>query len=197
MEIKIFKPTLPPPNVREILRYAGAVGDNSELSREVEALLPSLSRVISPAACYAELPVSVCGEEVAIGSLRVNSKSLSARMRGAGRAVLFAVTLGISLDREIMRLGAISPAKQLFADAFGAERIESGCDALCFELEKIYGEGRVLKRFSAGYGDVPLELQRDIFAILDCPRKIGLTLNESLLMSPSKSVTAIVGILDK
>ena len=49
-------------------------------------------------------------------------------------------------------------------------------------------------RFSAGYGDVPLELQRDIFALLDCPRRIGLTLNESLLMSPSKSVTAIVGI---
>ena len=89
MEIKIFKPTLPVPNVREILRYAGAVGENSELSREVEALLPSLSRVISPAACYAELPVSVCGEEVAIGSLRVNSKSLS----GIGRLSSFIILI--------------------------------------------------------------------------------------------------------
>ena len=49
-------------------------------------------------------------------------------------------------------------------------------------------------RFSPGYGDLPLSLQRDIFRVLDCPRKIGLTLNESLLMSPSKSVTAIVGL---
>jgi len=37
-------------------------------------------------------------------------------------------------------------------------------------------------------------MQRDIFAVLDCPRKIGLSLNGSLLMSPSKSVTAIIGI---
>ena len=37
-------------------------------------------------------------------------------------------------------------------------------------------------------------MQKDIFAALDCPRKISLSLNESLLMSPSKSVTAIIGI---
>ena len=49
-------------------------------------------------------------------------------------------------------------------------------------------------RFSPGYGDLPLELQKDVFRVLDCPRKIGLSLNESLLMSPSKSVTAIIGI---
>jgi 5-methyltetrahydrofolate--homocysteine methyltransferase len=29
---------------------------------------------------------------------------------------------------------------------------------------------------------------------LDCNRKIGLTLNDSLLMSPSKSVTALIGV---
>ena len=49
-------------------------------------------------------------------------------------------------------------------------------------------------RFSPGYGDLPINMQKDIFAALDCPRKIGLSLNESLLMSPSKSVTAIIGV---
>ena len=52
-------------------------------------------------------------------------------------------------------------------------------------------------RFSPGYGDLSLALQKDIFAVLDCPRKIGITLNESLLMSPSKSVTAIIGVCDE
>lgn len=56
---------------------------------------------------------------------------------------------------------------------------------------------RLKPRFSAGYGDLPLEVQKDIFRVLDCPRKIGLTLNDSLLMSPTKSVTAIVGIEDE
>ena len=53
---------------------------------------------------------------------------------------------------------------------------------------------RTRPRFSAGYGDLPLGVQREIFAALDCPKHIGLTLNDSLLMSPTKSVTAIVGI---
>ena len=59
------------------------------------------------------------------------------------------------------------------------------------------GGGRgVTERFSPGHGDLPLALQTDIFRALDCPRKIGLTLNGSLLMSPSKSVTALFGVTD-
>ena len=32
------------------------------------------------------------------------------------------------------------------------------------------------------------------FFYVDCPAKIGVTLNDSLLMSPTKSVTAMVGM---
>ena len=76
----------------------------------------------------------------------------------------------------------------------GAERIEALCDA--FE-NMIKTDKKIVPRVSAGYGDIPLEMQRDIFAALDCPRKIGLTLNESLLMSPTKSVTAIIGVCNE
>jgi hypothetical protein len=72
--------------------------------------------------------------------------------------------------------------------AIGTERIESLCDAFCNEFEK------ATHRVSAGYGDLPLEIQPQIFALLDCSRKIGLTLNQSLVMSPTKSVTAIFGL---
>ena len=57
-------------------------------------------------------------------------------------------------------------------------------------------EKHLRPRFSAGYGDLSLSVQKDIFSVLDCARKIGLTLNDSLIMSPSKSVTAVVGISD-
>ena len=62
--------------------------------------------------------------------------------------------------------------------------------------EEAAAEGRTCTpRFSPGYGDLPLETQRDVFRLLDCERKIGVWLNESLLMTPSKSVTAIFGLL--
>ena len=49
-------------------------------------------------------------------------------------------------------------------------------------------------RYSPGYGDLSLESQKQVFALLNPPKYIGVTLNDSLLMSPSKSVTGIIGI---
>ena len=49
-------------------------------------------------------------------------------------------------------------------------------------------------RYSPGFGDLSLENQKKVFALLNPQKYIGVTLNDSLLMSPSKSVTAIVGI---
>ena len=95
-----------------------------------------------------------------------------------------------------MKYSKISPSKALMFQALGAERIESLCDTFCNDMNNELGV-RLKPRFSAGYGDLPLEVQKDIFRVLDCPRKIGLTLNDSLLMSPTKSVTAIVGIEDE
>lgn len=51
-------------------------------------------------------------------------------------------------------------------------------------------------RFSPGYGDYPIEMQKEYLRILDAPRKIGLTTGDSCLLVPSKSVTAVLGISD-
>ena len=60
------------------------------------------------------------------------------------------------------------------------------------ELEK---SGLYLRpRFSPGYGDFPIEFQEPIMRMLDCAKKIGLTMTDSYMMSPTKSVTAIIGI---
>ena len=97
------------------------------------------------------------------------------------------------------KYNAISPAKAFMLQAIGAERIEALCDIFEQDIkQELTNNGYTVKpRFSAGYGDIPLELQRDIVSVLDCQRKIGITLNESLVMSPSKSVTAIIGIKEK
>jgi 5-methyltetrahydrofolate--homocysteine methyltransferase len=67
------------------------------------------------------------------------------------------------------------------------------CDEFCKDI-KAELNVNLKPRFSPGYGDLDLSCQKDIFKLLDCSKKIGLTLNDSLLMSPTKSVTAFVGI---
>ena len=109
---------------------------------------------------------------------------------------MFAATVGFAPDRYIAREQQRSPLKALLAQGFGAERVERLCEVFCAEVGED-AETRALvctPRFSPGYGDLPLEAQRDFFRILDCGRHIGVSLGESLLMSPTKSVTAVFGL---
>ena len=60
-----------------------------------------------------------------------------------------------------------------------------------------YPDRLLVSRYSPGYGDLPLETQTAVFKALDCERTIGVTLTESLLMRPSKSVTAVIGMKER
>lgn len=124
------------------------------------------------------------------------SKDLTRCLSGSNEIVLFSATIGFEIDRYIAKYQRISPAKALLAQAYGAERIECLCDVFCKELKaEVAKEGfSCTARFSPGYGDFPLSAQKEVFQLLDCSRQIGVTLNDSLLMMPSKSVTAIFGI---
>jgi cobalamin-dependent methionine synthase I len=120
------------------------------------------------------------------------SELLKTRLNGCNRVLIFAATVGIGVDRLVRRYAAVAPSKALVFQAIGAERIESLCEEFCKRMAMEYGE--MTSRFSAGYGDFPLTAQKEIFALLDCPKNIGLSLTEHLLMTPTKSVTAAVGI---
>ena len=52
----------------------------------------------------------------------------------------------------------------------------------------------LVARYSPGYADFPLAAQRELLALLDAPRKVGVSLTDSLLMVPSKSVSAVIGV---
>ena len=92
----------------------------------------------------------------------------------------------------MLRQRSLSPYEGWLLHAIGTERVEAAADDTEAMLRE---EGLILTpRFSPGYGDIPLSVQTDLFRVLDCPRRIGLTLTSSLLMSPAKSVTAFIGV---
>lgn len=186
---------LPPVRCREVLRYAGAREETAELAALLEEALSETAAVNSGKVCWAEFPITVTDTGLDLGVCITQSKALQKSLAGCDRVILFAATVGLTPDRLIARYSRLSPARALLMQAIGAERIEALCDAFCEKMRQEAADGQgISHRFSPGYGDFPLETQRDIFRVLDCPRKIGLTLNDSLLMSPSKSVTAVFGI---
>ena len=190
----------PPVNEREILRYIGvkdrqAAGELSVMIRECVAIA---EKKLTYKVSYGEFDLAVA-DSIRLADMNINSKDLKKNLSGCKSAFVFAATVGIEIDRLIARYSATSPAKALIFDGIGAERIESLCDAFCRDMAQNKArEGYSLRpRFGAGYGDFSIEAQRDIFRLLDCPRTLGLTLLDSMLMSPTKSVTAIVGVAEK
>ncbi len=186
----------PPVNRREILRYMGCTASTPETESLInEALLLAENKFIYRV-CFETFPVLQSGGGLDLYFAEVQSCDLAKCLLGCKEIILFAATVGLELDRLILRYSRLSPAMAVCLQALGAERIEALCDTFCNEMQIKYSkENKILRpRFSPGYGDLPLFLQKDIFRTLDCPKQIGLSLNDSLLMSPTKSVTAIIGI---
>jgi len=186
----------PPINKKEILRYAGITSDNADIQRSVDECIAEMLPLVTYRTCRREFPIRYDGDTVDLGFAKTRSVSVARYLENCVSVLVFGATIGIEADRLISRYSAVSPSRALIMQAVGAERIESLCDALCEQInkEKASAGLRLKTRFSPGYGDFELTAQKDIFSALDCSRKIGLTLNQSMSMSPSKSVTAIVGI---
>ena len=178
---------------KEILRYAGCKEADSETLILLRSCIDEAKPKLSFKVCYLESEVNIKDDFTDFGAFCLQSEKLAQNLEKCKRAVVFAATTGVGIDRLIARYGHISPSKALMFQAIGAQQIEALCDSFCNDIAKEYNTN-IRPRFSPGYGDLPLAAQKDIFAVLDCEKKIGLTLTDSLLMSPSKSVTAIVGL---
>ena len=193
VEVKTYAP--PPVKREEIGRYGGMGVDEQTQALLDECLSEALPR-LTYRVCWAVFPLATAAGALDLGFARTDSAALGRWFKDCDEVAVFAATVGLEFDRLLARYGRLSPAKALLLDAVGTERVESLCDVFCADLAaQAAEEGKeTTRRFSPGYGDLPLSLQRDIFRVLDPARRIGLTLNDSLLMSPSKSVTALIGL---
>ena len=178
-------------DILEIKKYA-KIYNSCEFDSLIKDCIEELESKLIYKVCYTILPVKINDNLIKFNDYIVNSKDLSINLSGCTKAIIFASTIGIDIDRLINKYLKISPTKALIFQAIGTERIETLANAFNSEIKKTYNATK--PRFSPGYGDFKIEEQKKIFEILNCCKNIGLTLNDSLIMTPSKSVTAIIGV---
>ena len=191
----------PSPDRREIYRYLGyrcAVPD-AMVREACDRCIVELEAAIVPAFVWEKFPLSFMGSSPgfpAFAGLIIESRSLARNLRDCEEVILFAATLGLWPDRLIRRAGINKPSDMVILQAAAAAMIEAYCDDIQQHFrEQAAAQGLFLRpRFSPGYGDFPLTYQQDLIRLLNTPKAIGVTLTESLLMMPTKSVTALIGI---
>lgn len=193
-------------NKREIYRYLGYRGQlpDDNICHMVDEVLEELIMVINPRNIYRYYKCEVNDNYVRLWKpdrplegkcdIEFISANLAANIKGCKMVVVFAATLGVEADKLLYKYEIINMAKASVVQACGAACIEAYCNILSDEI-RINSDGLYLRpRFSPGYGDLSLEAQKIIFDNLECPKRLGLTLTDSLLMYPTKSVTAIIGL---
>lgn len=187
-------------DLAEALRYLGVKGEpGPELYEEMSAIGDRLVRSVEPRYLYRASRVALGEEGVALEGLGLTLPGTLARrmLEGCGQAMLLVCTLGAGFEAMLRAEQARSMARAAMLDACGSVWVEAGCAAAEEEIAAHAPGSYLTDRFSPGYGDLPLDLQGDICAVLDASRRLGLTVTESLLLNPVKSVTAVIGVSDR
>ncbi len=198
---------------REIYRYLGYQGrvPDENVLREVDRCLEELREAVTPRFVYRQYPIERFftdnierpfldekpgTELLSIAGMKIQSRSLCRNLRDCKSAYLMAATLGIGPDRLIARASVAKMSRAVILQAAAAAMIEAWCDEVNQKIIKeAEDQGLYCRpRFSPGYGDFSLEYQKDFAQILRIQKEIGVSLTQSLLMMPSKSVTAVIGL---
>ncbi len=139
------------------------------------------------------VPLTYPAEDtVGVGPFFTQSRDLYKNLYPCREAFLFAVTLGEGVDRMLYRLSLRSVSEHFVADAVASAFAEAAAD---LAEEAIKAGLPCRPRFSPGYGDMPLAFQEKLLTMTDAYRRLGIKLGRDLLLSPQKTITAIVGIL--
>lgn len=188
-------------NRREILRYLGYGGQKADaaVTELIDSCVEELKAAVNPKYLSREFPLVLDEERIDGGCFRTESRNLRRNLEDCRGIIVFAATLGTGADYLLGRYSRVKMSRAVVLQAVAAALLEEYCNLACGRIAGEYQEkGLFLRpRFSPGYGDFPLDVQPGLLDALEAGKRLGIKLTDSLLMMPSKSVTAVMGISQK
>jgi len=165
----------------------------------IETILDQLSNYCTVQAGYRILDVQKSGDRndglMIGGSFFALKKNVTDYLRKSEKAVLFVCTIGSGMERWAKKLSNEGDiALSYLVDAVASITVEQAADALHDSIGKhMLALGlKITNRYSPGYCDWLVAEQHLLFSFLPI-QFCGITLTESALMVPIKSVSGIIG----
>ena len=185
--------------VEEALRYIGAAKADAETRRLAEETARMLEARLQPRAVWRafRLERGEAGIFLPEAGFALPGTLAERMLADCDTAALLVCTLGAGFERLEKEWEKRDMARAAVMDACGSAWTETVCDGAEEEIRERFPGRYLTDRFSPGYGDLPLSLQADILRATDAGRKLGVTANESFLLLPCKSVTAVIGLSDR
>ena len=128
--------------------------------------------------------------------IEITSNSFYKFISSAKKILLMGITSGKEIMDFIEKEQKENMTKAVVLDAAAGEIADAGLDYIVSFYNKDLirkSEKLFTKRFSPGYGDLPLETQKIFYDMLEM-KKIGVDITESFMLIPQKSIIALTGI---
>lgn len=184
----------------EVLRYLGWRGNEipAALEETLQRCIHEMGAAARPSWIYRRFSIdrTDSGLLLSPSSLLLTGNDIAVHLTGCRDVFLLCATIGLGAEQLIRSRMVTNPEEGVILDACATQAIEQTADLAEDEIAALCRtEGHGLTwRFSPGYGDLPLSVQGDVIRVCDAARRLGLTLTDSLLLTPGKSVTALLGV---
>ncbi len=134
--------------------------------------------------------------EIAMKGVALGFSAVQKHLVGCNECILMGVSLGKKIDMLLRSVQVLDMAKAVLIDAAASVLIEQYADYIEENLRKeMQKESLFLTgRFSPGYGDFPLSVQKDILWLISAEKQIGMGQTQDGMLIPAKSITAVLGI---
>ncbi|MGM0441962.1 MAG: vitamin B12 dependent-methionine synthase activation domain-containing protein [Elusimicrobiota bacterium] len=191
-KIKNFKIKLRKP---EILRYLGytsrAKGISPDIEKDIQRQIEEAYALISPAVLFKTFNKNKEEGKKVIEKILKSSDRIMELVSKADIFTIMAVTVGKSLEKKVADIKKEDLTGASILDAAGSEAAEQTANYVSSIIRNRAREKNCILsiRFSPGYGDWPVKISAEIIDILD-GKDIGISVNNSSIMSPRKSITA-------
>lgn len=184
----------------EVLRYLGYGGEKADETTDItiKECVDEIHKIIKTSYVYNIYKIKKEKDSISIKdvNIKLEGNDIYTHLQNSEKCVIMAATLGTEIDKIIKYYSKIDLTKSVIFDACASVAVEELCDLIEKEIKEIKSNKNyfITSRYSPGYGDLPIEMQHIILKLLDSARKIGLTVTDSCILVPRKSVTVIIGI---
>lgn len=185
-------------NKSEAFRYMGYKG--GEIPENILQLADECEKMllenISPkyVYCLFDIDHSPEGIKVDRANLFFKGKDIASHLEGCEKCILMCATLSAGADKVIRQYEINDMEKAVITDCLASAAIEQVCDIAQDKILSNLEGFNFTWRFSPGYGDFPISIQNDFINVLKAQSRIGLSVTDSFIMIPRKSVTAVIGV---
>ncbi len=171
--------------------------DEKNLAKELKKVIDIAYGLIHGKACYVTFQIKEVRENKVIldkSDSLIKGNQIAIILKNCTFCSIFVSTIGQEFENRISKMTIDDPTRAFYLEYVGNWMAEHMAETINNKIsQEIVKAGFIpKKRYSPGYGDWPITSQQELLELAEAKR-IGISLTESYLMIPRKSVSALIG----